>query len=158
MSMSGSCLCGNVKIEVTGEPEFKTICHCLDDRKISNSAFSYACNFPKSQFSITASSDTSLKTYTKTSDHGTQISSHFCSNCGVTLWRSGGTMGADIVNVKAGVLDDPQWLSESGKPVLEVYVDRRLQWVPKLEGVLQLNSKYEIIEGVPDPEFVERRR
>ena len=67
-------------------------------------------------------------------------------------------MGADICNVKAGVLDDPEWLSKAGKPVLEVYVDRRLDWVPKLEGVLQLNSKYEIIEGVPDPEMVERRK
>lgn len=67
-------------------------------------------------------------------------------------------MGEGIVNVKAGVVDDVEWLSEKGKPVLEVYVDRRMAWVPKLEGTLQLNSRYEVVEGVPDQEMVDRRR
>jgi len=54
-------------------------------------------------------------------------------------------MGEDIVNVKSGVLDDLEWVDNHGKPALEVYVDRRMKWLPKLEGTLQLNSKYEII-------------
>lgn len=135
----------------------KAVCHCLDDRKISNSTYSYACNFPKSQFTLTSNISSSLKTYTKTSDHGSQITSHFCSNCGVTLWRSGGTMGDDVNNVKAGVIDDPEWINEQGKPAIEVYVERRVSWVPKFEGVLQLNGKYEIVEGAI-PEGMEDRR
>ena len=56
-------------------------------------------------------------------------------------------MGDDILNIKAGVLDDPGWIDTHGKPMLEVYVDRRIKWIPKLEGVMQLNSKYGVIEG-----------
>ena len=67
-------------------------------------------------------------------------------------------MGEGVVNVKAGVIDDEAWLNEKGKPVLEVYVDRRLVWVPKFEGILQLNSRYEVLEGEPSPDMVDRRR
>ena len=67
-------------------------------------------------------------------------------------------MGKDIVNVKAGVLDDPEWINTSGKPMLEVYVDRRIQWVPKVEGIMQLNSKYDVVEGALEPGMKDRRR
>lgn len=93
----------------------------------------------------------------KKSDHGSELKNHFCSNCGTTLWRSGGTMGEDIVNVKAGVIDDADWLSEAGKPTIEVYVERRMAWVPKLDGVLQLNGKYEVVEGEVPVSVQDRR-
>jgi hypothetical protein len=60
-------------------------------------------------------------------------------------------MGDDIVNVKGGVLDSHDWVKDSGKPFLEVYVDRRIDWVPKMDGLLQLNAKYEVVEGQVPP-------
>ncbi|ETN45381.1 uncharacterized protein HMPREF1541_09212 [Cyphellophora europaea CBS 101466] len=30
-----------------------------------------------------------------TSDHGWEITSHFCDNCGVTIYRSGGSPTVD---------------------------------------------------------------
>jgi hypothetical protein len=58
-------------------------------------------------------------------------------------------MGDDIVNVKAGVLDEPDWIDGEGKPKLEVYVERRIKWIPKFEGLLQLDSTYSVVEGDP---------
>lgn len=60
-------------------------------------------------------------------------------------------MGEDIVNIKGGVLDDQKWLDAHGTPRIEVYVDRRVAWLPKLEGTIQLNSKYEVTEGTVPP-------
>ena len=64
-------------------------------------------------------------------------------------------MGADINNVKAGVLDDAEWINEHGKPQL-VYVERRIKWMPKLDGRLQLKSAYKIVEGTISPEIQDR--
>jgi hypothetical protein len=66
-------------------------------------------------------------------------------------------MGDDIINVKGGVLDSHDWVKDHGKPFLEVYVDRRIGWVPKMDGLLQLNAKYEVVEGVVPPGMADRK-
>ena len=67
-------------------------------------------------------------------------------------------MGDNIFNVKAGVLDDAEWMDTHGKPHLEVYAERRMKWMPKIEGILQMNSKYEVIEGVIPEGLNDRRK
>lgn len=36
---SGSCLCGNVKYTITGTPSLNVVCHCINCKKASGSAF-----------------------------------------------------------------------------------------------------------------------
>lgn len=55
-------------------------------------------------------------------------------------------MGEGIVNVKAGIIDDVDWVEEHGQPEIEVYVERRPKWLGKVEGAVQLNAKYEVVE------------
>ena len=38
--MVGSCQCGNIRYQVTGDPLVAIACHCNDCRKLSGSAFS----------------------------------------------------------------------------------------------------------------------
>ena len=66
-------------------------------------------------------------------------------------------MGKDIINIKAGVIDDLNWVDNEGKPMLEVYVERRVKWLSPLDGVLQLNGKYEVIEGSVPEGMTDRR-
>lgn len=61
---TGSCLCAAVKIEYTGEPMFKAICYCDDDRKMSNAQ---TFQVDKSQFKILQGKP---QTWTKKSDFG----------------------------------------------------------------------------------------
>jgi hypothetical protein len=52
------------------------------------------------------------------------IHNHFCGECGVTLYRTGGDPGMkDNVGLRAGVLDDQNLLDKP--PAIEVYVERR---------------------------------
>ncbi|RQM06751.1 hypothetical protein DH86_00003934 [Scytalidium sp. 3C] len=44
----------------------------------------------------------------------------------------------------AGTLDDQSILDTP--PAIEVYVERRPPWIKQVEGAVQLNGKYEVLE------------
>ncbi|OTA85285.1 hypothetical protein M434DRAFT_36167 [Hypoxylon sp. CO27-5] len=135
---TGSCLCGEIRIAYEGDPVFRAICYCYDDRKMANIQVFQAL---KSSFSVAKGKP---KTYTKVSDHGHKITNHFCATCGTAMYRSGGAkINHDIIDVRAGVLDDQNILDDP--PAIEVYVERRPPWVKKVEGAIQLNGKYEVV-------------
>ena len=76
-----------------------------------------------------------------------EINSHFCPTCGTTLYRTGGAPNvAGMVGIRAGVLDDQSIINEKS-PQIEVYVEKRPNWIQKVEGAVQLNGKYEVLEG-----------
>jgi len=132
---SGSCFCGNVKIEYTGEPQGKALCHCLDCRKISGSTYSTNVIIPEEGFKVIAGTP---KTISKTADSGNTITSHFCGDCGSTLFRDGKSFpGAKVV--KAGVLDDHEALNDA-KPALELFHPTRVNWVPETQGADQVKA------------------
>ncbi|KAI1087295.1 Mss4-like protein [Rostrohypoxylon terebratum] len=128
----GSCFCGKVRISVEGEPITTVLCHCLDCRKITGSAFSTNRLTPGSGFKLLSGEP---KTISKIGDSGNEIVSHFCGDCGSTLWRDGKTFGDNKV-IKAGVLDDYEALNET-KPLGELYVKHRVNWVPEVPGSVQ---------------------
>jgi len=76
------------------------------------------------------------KTISKTADTGKKITSHFCPDCGTTLFRTGESFPEKHI-IKAGVLDDANWLNQN-VPKGELFVGKRLQWIPKIEGAAQL--------------------
>ncbi|KAL0260253.1 hypothetical protein SLS55_003938 [Diplodia seriata] len=130
--VTGSCFCGNIKISYSGEPVGQATCHCLDCRKISGSAYSTNVVVPEDGFKVTQGTP---KTISKTGDSGNTITSHFCGDCGTTLFREGGAFaGARIV--KAGVLDDYDALNKA-KPAAELYAKHRANWVPETPGAQQ---------------------
>lgn len=51
-----------------------------------------------------------------------------------------------MVGLRAGVLDDQSIVNEK-PPQIEVYVERRPDWVKQVEGAVQLNAKYEVVGG-----------
>ena len=38
-TISGSCLCQQVRYELTGDPQVKLLCHCDNCRKVTGSSF-----------------------------------------------------------------------------------------------------------------------
>ncbi|KAL8902293.1 MAG: hypothetical protein Q9207_004777 [Kuettlingeria erythrocarpa] len=81
---SGSCLCGLCTIQITREPEFKALCHCLDCRKISGSTHSTNL-FVGADACVVVSG--APREFGKATDKGNTITSYFCGDCGTTLWR-----------------------------------------------------------------------
>ena len=75
------------------------------------------------------------KTFASTANSGSAVTSYFCGNCGVTMYRAGSGMPG-MIFVKAGVLDDPNALN-SFVPQGEIFVSRRTKWLAPIVGASQ---------------------
>ncbi|KAI0846102.1 Mss4-like protein [Daldinia vernicosa] len=135
MVREGSCLCGKIRISFEGEPINKMLCHCLDCRKISGSAFSTNIVVPAAGFKILSGTP---KTYVTDGDSGQEITSYFCGDCGSTLWRNGKVTDFNPI-VKAGVIDDSNFFVDNeAKPRVELFSHRRPRWVKEIPGAVQM--------------------
>ncbi|KAI8713782.1 CENP-V/GFA domain-containing protein [Fusarium sp. LHS14.1] len=131
--MSGSCLCGDIKYTISGDPVAQALCHCLDCRRISGSLCSFNWVLPSQQLTVVNGTP---KTYTNASNTGNAVTSHFCGNCGTTIWRDGpATQG--MVYLKAGTIDNNDERVNARAPVAEIFTRRRIEWVHPMEGAQQ---------------------
>ncbi|KAL5344277.1 hypothetical protein ACLOAV_010781 [Pseudogymnoascus australis] len=124
---TGSCLCGNIKVTIVGEPVKNILCHCTDCHKITGSHFSDNAQVLDKNFTLVSGTP---KQFTKTADSGSEITSHFCGDCGTTLWRSGIFFPGGKI-VKSGIMDDPKWQGEQ-RPVGELFAESKTAWLPEL--------------------------
>ncbi|KAI0407291.1 carbohydrate-binding module family 43 protein [Xylaria palmicola] len=127
----GGCFCGKVRYSIEGEPVGKALCHCLDCRRISGSTYSTNLIVAGPNFKLLSGAP---KAIPKVSDSGREIVSHFCGDCGSTLWRDGASFGDGKV-IKAGTLDDLDAL-EKAKPAVELFARHRPSWVPELSSII----------------------
>ncbi|KAI1373488.1 Mss4-like protein [Hypoxylon crocopeplum] len=132
MSKQGGCFCGKVRFSYEGEPVAKALCHCLDCRKITGSTYSTNLIVPGAGFKLLSGTPKSI---TKVADSGNGITSHFCGDCGSTMWRDGKSFGDNKV-VKAGTMDDMNALDEA-KPIAELFSPLRVGWVSEVAGAAQ---------------------
>jgi hypothetical protein len=84
----GSCLCGTVRYEITGEIGPISLCHCSRCRKANGSAFLAAAQIPASEFKVVAGNE-SLGDF----ESSPGVHRLFCRNCGSpinsrTTWPS----------------------------------------------------------------------
>ena len=117
MTRTGSCLCGQVRYSLEGEPFLTGLCHCADCRKESGSVFTFYGKWPLAAFHFTGMLKTS---------HGRS----FCPDCGSRLFN----LNADNVEVRLGSLDDaPTGLV----PEQEGWTIRREHWLQPVSGLPQ---------------------
>jgi hypothetical protein len=120
-SRQASCRCGQLKAELTGEPVRVSVCHCLDCKKRSGSAFAVQARWPEEQVRVEGTS----KTWSHHADSGNRITHHFCPECGSTVhFRIEGKFDG-LVAIPAGTFDDPYFLS----PKFSVWEERKHDWV-----------------------------
>jgi len=106
---TGGCLCGDVRIEATGQPYRVGLCHCLDCRKHHGALFYAAAIFPQEAVSI----------------HGetrAYAGRHFCPRCGSSVFARFG----DEIEVTLGSLD----ASDQLMPTYECWTVRRESCLP----------------------------
>ena len=117
--LKGSCLCGAVRYEATGEAAFQGFCQCLDCRKATGSGHLAAIGVPEAAVKVTGET----KSFSKAADSGGMVARHFCPTCGSLMFdKSSGIPGVVVLN--AAVLDDP----EAFKPQSVVFTRSALSW------------------------------
>jgi len=124
MTMTGGCLCGRVRYEISAPMLFGGFCYCLDCRKQSGS-HSASMAVPEAAVKMTGET----REFETTGDSGSQVHRVFCPNCGSALMSKGSRPG--VVMIKAGTLDDP----EEFKPMASIFVSRAPSWDPPREGL-----------------------
>ena len=98
---TGGCLCGAVRYEAAGEPQFAGHCYCADCRKASGSGFIPFMSFAAEAVRFTGET----RQFRSRSFRGTAAVRNSCPACGGLVF--GGEVGAtDSHTIYAGSLDD----------------------------------------------------
>ena len=121
MSHSASCRCGQLKVTVAGEPVRVSVCHCLNCKKRSGSAFAVQARWPKEQVAIEGES----KAFIKVADSGNSATYHFCPECGSDVHYEIDGKFDGLIAIPLGAFDDPYVFS----PKFSVWEGRKHDWV-----------------------------
>ena len=109
MTVSGGCLCGDIRVTAAGAPYRVGLCHCLDCRKHHGALFHASAIFPEDGVTITG----------ETREYKLR---HFCPRCGGSVFSRSG----DEIEISLGALDAPHQFV----PTYELWTIRREGWLP----------------------------
>ena len=108
LPLTGGCQCGRVRYRINAVPYVFYLCHCTECQRHTSSAFGESLRVKPADLEI----EGELKTFVRRSESGKRREGRFCPECGVRIVH--GTAGSDMVNIKAGTLDDTRWLAPAG--------------------------------------------
>ena len=122
---TASCRCGQLRATATGDPVRVSVCHCLNCKKRSGSAFAVQARWPRAQVAIEGES----KTFVNVADSGNRATFHFCPDCGSDVYYEiDGKYDDkfdDLVAIPLGAFDDPFFAT----PAFSVWEPRKHDWV-----------------------------
>lgn len=122
----GGCLCGQLRYEARGEPQFAGYCFCADCRKASGSGFIPFMGYAADAVSFTGETRQAVSRAYR----GGESVRNFCPACGGLVF--GGIVGVDTSHtIYAGSLDDPSLF----KPQMAIFDRDRPDWVPMPPGL-----------------------
>jgi hypothetical protein len=106
---------------VDGEPVRVSVCHCLDCKKRSGSAFAVQARWPSDQVAIEGQS----KSWSHLADSGNRITFHFCPDCGSDVHYEIEGKFDDLVAIPVGAFADLDF----PHPRFSVWEERKHDWV-----------------------------
>ena len=116
-----SCRCGQLRVTVTGDPVRVSVCHCLNCKKRSGSAFAVQARWPTGQVSIEGRSNT----HVMVADSGNRATFHFCPDCGSDVYYENNGKFDGLIAIPLGAFDDPYFAS----PKFSVWEKRKHDWI-----------------------------
>lgn len=123
---TASCSCGQLSVQVSGEPLRVSVCHCLACQRRTGSVFGQQAKFRRDQLTGSGTSTA----YVRAGDEGPGARFHFCPTCGATVYYE--PLGQpEYLVVPVGAFGDPgfPW------PTFSVYEERMHGWVRMPEGI-----------------------
>jgi hypothetical protein len=119
-SLTGRCLCGEVRFEVTAPPQFAGYCHCTRCQRRTGTAAAVSARIAPGSLRI-LSGEGHIKAF-RPPDGFAKV---FCSNCGGALW-SQSPKDPEVISVRMGAFD-----SDPGvRPSYHQYVAYAATWEP----------------------------
>ena len=115
-----ACSCGQLNLEVEGEPVRVSVCHCRACQRRTGSAFGAQARFPRDRVRI----DGRAHQYVRISDAGESRTFNFCPECGATVYYVV-VSAPDLIAVPLGAFADPAFPA----PSISVWESRKHPWV-----------------------------
>jgi hypothetical protein len=130
VSRTASCSCGQLGVEVEGEPRGVGICNCHACQRRTGSVFAALASF-SAPFKVIGKATE----YLRVGDQGAQFLFRFCPVCGTTVFHT--EVGRDkSISVAVGAFADPQFPA----PKVSVYDCRRHPWVRLPDGITRFEK------------------
>lgn len=129
--IKGSCLCGKIKFQISGEPFSLSYCHCSRCRKAAG-VFSAVLVGKADDFLVTEGRS-SIAKFSPSSDW--KFERCFCKTCGTSL---GDMATGDIYVIAASALDDEPTI----KPTAHIHTASKPNWYEITDGLQQFEGDY----------------
>ncbi|WP_298242078.1 GFA family protein [uncultured Bradyrhizobium sp.] len=114
------CRCGALSLSLPGPSQLVVACHCLDCQRRTGAPFGVGAFYPVEAVTISGPS----KQYVRTAESGGQVRSHFCPDCGATVyWQAENLPG--MIGIAVGAIADPDF----PRPVRSVFEQSKHGWV-----------------------------
>lgn len=122
MSITGGCLCGEVRFEISSPPEGARYCWCRDCQRIASGMATVNVLFDASSIVMSGA----ITTNERVGDSGNTVERGFCSKCGAQMFSKTVTGPEQPVRIRAGTLDDP----EICPPTMIIWGQSAPSWAP----------------------------
>ena len=124
-----ACACGQLSATCSGEPVRVSVCHCLDCKRHTGSAFSWNARWARAEIAI----EGRAVEFTRIGDEGGRSTHSFCPNCGTTVYYRNEAL-PDFIAIPAGCFADRAF----PPPQVSVYdPSRRCEWLDILTDPLE---------------------
>jgi hypothetical protein len=133
LPLAGGCQCGAVRYEIAAPPARVYVCHCLECRKQSASAFGISVWVRRANFTLRSGAP---RFWSRPTDSGRVLDCAFCPECGSRLWHEYSGGNSEFLTIKGGSLDVPVDVSA----VPHVWVKRKLPGIIIPDGVHQFEG------------------
>jgi hypothetical protein len=120
LPLTGGCLCGGVRFEVSEPPVTAVYCHCTRCQRRTGTAASASARIAPGSLRITSGEEL-VRSYVP--EDG--FAKDFCSACGGGLW-SRHPEDPDVISVRMGTFDEDPGI----RPSARQYVDYAAVWEP----------------------------
>jgi hypothetical protein len=117
--ITGGCLCGAVRYEVSGNPLFAVLCHCRDCQRSSGTGHVPVMGMPRSSLKIRGATTS----YAARGSSGLSSVRHFCPVCG-SLLLGMAEVAPQSVSIYVGTLDEPSLF----RPEAVLFARERHAW------------------------------
>lgn len=125
--LTGSCLCGQVRYEIRGEPKLMYHCHCGTCRKANGASLATNLILSADDFAVVAGRDLLAAFESSPRKHR-----YFCSRCGSPIY-SHSQHTAQIVSVRCGTLDT----APAQRPSVHTHTASKAPWTEICDGLPQ---------------------
>src|ERR1700736_571135 len=105
MTRHAACSCGQLRLEIEGEPSRVSMCHCLECQRRTGAVISNQARFHREQITFAGQATA----WSRKAESGNALTFYFCPTCGSTVyWEGKGFHGYVAVAIGNSLIQDSQ--------------------------------------------------